>query len=1017
MLWRFCIDRPVFTTVVFLVISIFGGYALNAIPVRENPDVDFPIVSVNVVLSGAEPAVVETEVVEPLEEQINTVEGIKELTSTAREEVAEITVEFELWRDIDVAAQDVRDRIDRARRELPDDVEAPIVRKLDPDAQPIMWIALTGDERWGPVRLTTFADEFLKERLENLRGVGQIRVGGASVYAIRVQLDPAKLAAHRLTVQDVVETIRSENVKIPSGRIESRNREFLVNTEGRFAGPGPMNELIVAERDGKPVRIADVGKVVADEENQRQLARFQGKLAVGVGVVKQRDANTVTLAAAVRDRMTQLAREFPAGLAYTIATDNSDYIEESVADLLFTVVLTTLLVVVVVLLFLGTVRGTLVTSAAIPISLLGGLTMIYLFDFSLNVLSLLGFILAIGIVIDDAVVVLEASYRKMQGGQDAREASQEGTSEVAFPNIANTLSLAAVFLPVAFTAGLIGRFFFEFSVTVVVTVALSTITAITLTPTLCAQFVKVKQSTGGVARWSMHLLERAEGAYGRIVDRLVRRPVMPLTVAVLIMALNAFFFMGLSTEFLPSIDRSEFIVRFETPEGSTLDYMHAYAERIQAAIMSTPEIKHHFLALGLSRGAGPGRVNQGLAFVRLVPRAERTRHQSDVIQALRERMAQIPGGRAFVMETSGVAGAPGEAELQMVLQHDSLERLAEVQAEVMQWMRKQREFVDVNSDLKVNKPEVRVAIQRDRAAQLGLSVAEISNTMRYLLGEPDIAEIERSAERYEVIPEIIGKGRMIPTDLAELYLRADNGAMVAMDNVVNVRETVGPSAIHHYNRLRGATISASTPPGVALGDALSGLRRYLQQHLPGSFSFAVTGRAQDFKEAFYYLSIALVFAVIFMYLVLAAQFESFIQPFIILIALPLAGTGALGALWALDMTLNIYSFIGLIMLLGMATKNGILMVDQSNTLAAEEGDIATAATRAARIRFRPVIMTTVSTVFGLLPIALGFGAGGEARAPLGVAVSAGLLVTTIMTLLILPALYTVIRRPHAGTAS
>ncbi len=1010
MLWRFCIQRPVFTTVVFLVIAIFGGFGLTAIPVRENPDVDFPIVSVNVVLPGAEPEVVETEFVEPLEEQVNTVEGLKELTSTAREEVAEITAEFELWRDIDVAAQDVRDRVDRALRELPEDIEAPIIRKLDPDAQPIMWIALTGDERWGPVELTTYADETLKERIENIRGVGRVRLGGASVYAVRVRLDPAKLAAHRVTVQDVVSTIQRENVKIPSGRIESQNREFLVKTEGQFAYPGPMNELIVVEQGGAPVRIGDLGEVVAGEENERQLARFQGELAVGIGVVKQRDANTVALSAAVRERMERLAEDFPAGLEYTIATDNSDYIEQSVQDLLFTVVLATLLVTLVALFFLRNFRGTLVTAVAIPTSLLGGLALIHLFDFSLNVLTLLGFILAIGIVIDDAVVVLEASYRRMERDQDPAEAAREGTSEVAFPNIANTLSLAAVFLPVAFTAGLIGRFFFEFSVTVAVTVALSTFTALTLTPTLCARFVRVNRNPGRVLRWSERAVDRAEDGYGWLIDRAVRRPTLPMMAAAVILALNAFFFTRLSKEFLPPIDRSEFMVSFETPEGSTLEFTERYGRQVQDVLLDTPEIKHHFRALGLSRGAGPGRVNQGLAFVRLVPRSQRTRRQIDVMQSLRRRFAELAGGQAYVIETGGVAGAPGAAELQIVLQHDELDRLASVQEEVMRWMRGRREFVDVNSNLKMNKPQVRVNVQRDRAGQMGLSVAQISNTMRYLLGEPDIAEIERSAERYEVIPEIIGKGEMVPAALGELYVRTNEGSLVSLDNVVDFRETVGPSAIHHFNRLRSATISAGTPPGVALGDALARLREHLDRNLPAGFDYAVTGQAQDFKESFYYLGIALVFAAVFIYLVLCAQFESFVQPFIILIALPLAGIGALGALWALDMTLNIYSFIGLIMLLGMATKNSILMVDYSNTLAREEEDVATAATRAARVRFRPVVMTTISTVLGLLPIALGYGAGGEARAPLGVAVSAGLLATTVLTLLIVPVLYTLVRR-------
>lgn len=1008
MMWSFCIRRPVLTIVMFITVAIFGLYAYSQLPIRENPDIEFPIVSVNVVLPGAEPEVVETEVVEPLEERINTIEGLKRLESTAREEVAQITAEFELWRDIDIAAQDVRDRVDRARRDLPDNLEAPIVRKLDPDAQPIMWIALTGDERWDAVRLTRYADEVLKERLENLRGAGQVIIGGERLYAVRVRLAPAKLAACRVTVQDVVHTIQSNNVKIPSGRVESEQREFLVKTRGQFEYAEPLNDLIIAERNGAIVRIGDVGQVVDGVENERQTARFKRTLAVGLGIVKQTDANTVALAEAVRRRMKKLAADFPSGLEYTIGTDDSIYIKQSVRDLIMTVGLATLLVMVVVLGFLRSFRGTLITAVAIPVSLLGGLALIHLLGFSLNVLTLLALILAIGIVIDDAVIVLESSYRNMEQGKDAPEATRIGTGRVAFPNIANTLSLAAVFIPVAFTAGLIGRFFFEFSLTVALTVFASTFAALTLTPMLCSRLLSVPEQPKRVYRWSEDVLKRIESGYAWILARAFRQRLVTILVGMAALVLMILTLRDLSQEFTPPIDRSQFFIRFETPEGSTIRHTDMYARRIEDTLAHTSEVEHFFMAIGLSRGAGPGKVNEGIVFVRLVPRAQRDRRQTDIVQSLRERLAAHPGGQAYLIEP-GLGLARGAA-LQVVLQHPDLSRLAAQQERVMDWMRTRPEYLGVHSDLKMNKPQVDVRIRRDKATQMGVSVAQIANTLRYLLGEPDISEIERNAERYEVIPEIVTKGLMVPDDLGELYVRNKYNRPVSLNNLIDRSETVGPSAIHHYNRLRAATISASNPPNVTLGVALSRLEGHFAEELPSDFSHAVAGRTRDYRESFNYLTVALAFSIMFVYLVLAAQFESFLHPFTILLTLPLAGVGAFGALWLVGMSMNIFSFIGLIMLVGMATKNAILLVDYANSMVAQGYDAEDAAREAARVRFRPVVMTTLSTVLGLLPIALGFGAGGASRAPLGVAVAAGLLATTALTLLIIPVVYTLNQR-------
>ena len=1009
MIWNFCIRRPVLTVVIFLIIGIFGLYGYFRMPVRENPDIEFPVVSVNVVLAGAEPEVIETEIIDPLEEEINTVEGLKKLTSTAREQVGTIVAEFELWRDIDIATQDVRDRVNRAMRELPDDVEAPLVSKLDPDAYAIMWIALTGDRRWDELRLTRYADEVIKERLENIKGVGRIQIGGERRYAVRLRLDPEKLAAYHVTVGEVIDTVRKQNVDIPTGRVQSKRREFIVKTLGQFESPEPINDLIVAYHNGGAVRIRDVGKAEDGVENDRQVARFSGQTTVGLGVVKQSDANTVALAAAVRKRMAELEVNFPAGLSYTVAADDSEYIQASISDLVFTIFLATGLVVLVILGFLRNWWGTLITTLAIPASLLGGLAVMHALGFSINTLTMLGLILAIGIVIDDAIVVLESAYRHAEKGAGPKPAARVGTTEVAFAAITNTLSLSAVFIPVAFTPGLIGRFFHEFGLTVAATVFASTFTALSLTPMLSSRLLRIPERRGSLFRWSERVFESVETGYAWLLERAFRRRLITVLVGATALGTGLFFFFNLSREFVPTVDRSQFIISFETPEGATLAATNAYARQIEMLLGESPEVKHQFMAIGLSRGGGPGKVNEGIVFVRLVPRKQRQRHQTEIAQELRRRLAEIAAGQAFVIQAS-VGVAQSEAPVQLVLEHSDIDSLARQQESVMAWMWRQSQFIGVNSDLKMNKPQITVRINREKASQMGISVTDISNTMRFLLGEPDISEIERDSERYEIIPEIIGKGDMTPDSLRNLYVRSAGGSLIPLDNLIHITETVGPSEIPHFNRLRSATISSSLPPGVSLGGALKRLETYLTDNLPSGFEFAFTGQSQDFRESFYYLTITIGFSLLFVYLVLSAQFESFIHPFTILLTVPLAVVGALGALWIAGMSFGIVAFIGLIMLVGMATKNAILMIDFSNVLIARGINVINAAKEAARVRFRPVIMTTLSTVLGITPIALGLGAGGEARAPMGVAVASGLLATTGLTLLIIPVVYTLLHQ-------
>ncbi|MFO7983849.1 MAG: efflux RND transporter permease subunit [Desulfuromonadales bacterium] len=1003
MIWNFCIRRPVLTTVVFLAIVIFGGFGYQQLPLREYPDVDFPIVNVSVVLPGADPEVIETEVIEPLEEQLNTIEGIEEITSTAREQVGTVTVEFSLYRDVDVAAQDVRDRVSRARPEMADNIEEPIVRKIDPDAQAVLWFAMQGDERWDPVRLTQFVEDRVKEPIEGLKGVGQVQIGGERRYAVRVQLDPERLSAHNMTVQDVVRVIREENVDVPSGRITSEKREFLVKTEGQFDSAEPFNDLIIAWRDGSPVRLADVGQAVAAVENERTTARFKGEPSVGVGVVKQSDANTVAMADLVRERMSELAEEFPPGVRYTLASDQSVFVEQNINDLIRTIFIATALVFLVVLLVLGTVRGTFIATLAIPTSLLTGMALIHYLGFSLNTLSMLGFILAIGILVDDAIIILESSYRHMEQGADPKPAARTGTTEIAFAAIANTLSLAAVFIPVAFMPGMIGRFFYEFGLTVAVTVFASTLTALTLTPMLCSRFLRVPppEHRPWLLRLTDASFERLEKIYRPLLKTALRFRWTTVMVGLAAFGTGLFAFTLLETEFAPSADRGEFIISFETVEGASLAATDQYAQQIEEALLDVPEIRNFFLAIGLSR-TGPGKVNEGIVFTRLVPLGQRQANQEQVMDDVRDRIREMPGVRAVVLSGGGPLGA--EAPLQVVLKNPDLEALADVQEDVLDWMRSEPEFTGVRSNTQLDKPEVRVWINREKASSLDVSVSEIANTLRFIFGEPNISTIDRESERYDVITEISDE-KTVPDTIKRLYVRSGGGDMISLDNLVIAEEGIGPNEIHHFNRSRSVTLSAQNPSGVPLGTALNKLQDYLDTTLPPGFNVSVAGEAQDFRESFFYLSMTLIASIIFIYLVLAGQFESFLHPFTILLTMPLAGLGAFGALYLFGMTFNIFSFIGIIFLTGLVTKTGILLVDYTNVLVTRGLPRSEAVRQAAETRFRPVLMTSASTFLGMLPIALGYGAGGASRAPLGVVVTMGNFVSTALTLLVIPVAY------------
>ncbi len=1005
MLWELSIRRPVLATVMTIALVVFGWVGYSKLSVRELPDIDVPIVGVTTVLPAASPEVVEKEITEVLEEEISSVEGIKTLTSESSEQVSRITIEFELDRDIDVAAQDVRDKIARVRSDLPEDSEEPIVAKVDPDANAVAWLSVNAtalDLR----TLTDFADNVVKERLQRLPGVGSIIIGGEKRLAVRVRLDAQRLAAYGLTVSDVVGALRRENVEIPSGRIESQQREFVVKTEGEFPTADAFNDLVIAFRDDVPVRLRQVGLAEEGDENERTIARFNRIPSISLGVVKQTKANTVELVRAVRADIEAMAPSLPPGIRVQLGYDGARFIEESVREVQQSLLLAGFLVVVVIFLFLHTPRSALIPSLAIPTSVLATFGVMYFLDFTINNLTLLALTLLVGVVVDDAIIVLENVHRLMEEGVDRRTAALRGTAEVALPAVAATLTLVAVFAPIAFISGIIGRFFFEFGITVAIAILFSLFVALTLTPMLCSRLLDVDEPRG-IFRLFEQALARVTAAYRRLLERALDHRGIVVAIGLGTLAASAGLFAVLGKEFVPQEDRGGFMVIVESPEGSTLAYHDRLQLEVERLLLETPEIRTFAAFIGLA-GGSPGQVSRGFVFTRMHDRHERTRSQQEVVTELRQKFAQIPGVSVFVVTFSGLQTGGGRAKpFQFVIQNPDFGTLATYAMKLRDRVRGLAGFTDVDTNLRISKPELRIRINRDKAAALGVSVSDVANTLRILLGGSDVTKFRRGNERYDVIVQLQAGDRLAPEQLAQIAVRTRSGELAQLANLVDVTEGIGPSSLNHYNRRRSVILDAGLQDK-PLGSALEEVGTIARDLLPPGFTTTVAGESKDFAESSGSLVFTLLLAVIAVYLVLAGQFESFVHPFTILLSLPLAIFGAFLALALAGMTLNIYSFIGIVMLLGLVTKNAILLVDCTNGLRAGGMGLRGAVLEAGRLRLRPILMTAVSTLFGIVPVAIGLGAGAESRRPLGVAVMGGMIASTLLTLVVVPVVYTLV---------
>jgi multidrug efflux pump len=996
------IQRPVFASMISAALVLFGVLGYRQLSVREFPDVDPPIISVNTILPGANPQVVESAVTDILEEELSTVEGLRTLTSASAEQSSSITLEFNLSRDVEEAAQDVRDKVARVRGRLPEEILEPVVAKQDADAEPFFWIALSG-ANYDLLQLSDIGDRLVKSRLQTLPGVGQAQIFGERRFSMRVWLSAAEMAARGLTVQDVESAIRTRSVEIPSGRIESERREFSVRSLGELKTPGEFSDLVVDNSSGQLVRLRDLGQVELGPEDDRSVLRYNSVPAVAIGVVRQSKSNLVEVADAIHAELPVIQQSLPPGVKLDVAFDQSVFVRRSIEEAQETLLLAGVLVVIIIFLFLRNFRATIIPGLAIPASIIATFAVMNLLGFSINNLTLLALTLAIGIVVDDAIIVLENAYRHQEElGEDPKTAAINGTREIAFAVIATTISLVAVFTPLAFLKGATGRLFNEFGIAVAGSVVISGFVALTLTPMLCAQILRVPKQHGRVFKALEHGFERMSSGYARSLRWSLGHKALILTGAAATVLLAVITFKSLKREFVPEEDKGWFFMFVLGPQGSTVQFTDSYMKRIEEILGRTEDIEGYFT---LSGGFVP--VNQGIAFVRLKDWSERDRKVKDIIGELQPQFFGVQGVFAFAQNPPAFGfGAP----VQFVVQNPDFEKLVAGMGAMMARSQSITGLQNLQTDLYVNKPELTVTFDRDRAEDLGIPIRDIATTLQTMLGGREVSTFTRANKLYDVIVQLKPEERATPADMSGLYLRGHQGDLIQLDAVAHVNEAVGPQSLQHFNRVRSFTLSASLAPGFTLGEAIDSLRAAAAEVLPPGSTTALAGESRELEESGNALYFAFVLALVVVFMVLASQFESLIHPFTVLLAVPLAVTGALVTLKLAGSTMNLYSQIGMILLIGIVTKNSILLVEYANQLREKGMDIVSAILESGRIRLRPILMTSFSTIMGAVPIAFGLGAGSISRKPLGYGIVGGVLFSTLLTLYLIPVGYVLLDR-------
>lgn len=1005
------VRRPVFALVLTLLLVLFGGLSFMRLSVREYPDIKPPVVSVRTVYLGASASVIETDVTTPLEDTLSGIQSLRTITSTSREEVSTLTLEFELGRDLDGATNDVRDRIGSIRSLLPLGIQEPVVSKAASENMEVMWVALASD-RHSELELSDIAERVVKARLVMVPGVSTAYLDGERRYAMRVWLDPDRLAARRLTVQDVEEAIRNQNASIPAGRIESDRMEFGVSLRGTLHAPEQFEALIVTYRDGYPVRLKDVARVELGAEDTRKLGRFNGTSSLGIAISRQSKANTLAVARALKDQLPSLVASLPEGMKLTVAWDSSTPIERSLHEVYVALGISIVLVVLVIFAFLGSARATLVPAAAIPASIIGTFTVMALTGCSLNVLTLLGLVLAVGLVVDDAIIVLENIHRRVVDGMPPLQAAVDGTKEIAFAVIATTVSLVTVFVPIAFLTGLVGRLFSELAIAVASAVLLSGFVALTLTPMMCGRLLRPESGGSIRNRLGASATDRVLGGYRRLLGWAVEA-----RAGVLILGVGASLGSGVLLEQLPSElapleDVGWFSGYLTAPQGATIRYTDTYARELESLISAVPEVESTYTAV--ARGFSPTIVNRAASWVTLRDWADRTRSQQEIVADLNRQLGRLTGVKAYLVNPPAIEEWSEKTPVQFVIGGLEYQELQPAAERLMAKLADHPGFVSPDMDLALNTPHVSVEAHRDKAADLGVSVATIGRTLETMLSGRPVNTFTLNGRQYKVIVKVDDRRRETPSDISGLYVRTREGELAQLSNMVTVREEPAPESLNHVDRMRAVTISAGLAEGFTLGQALAFLNEAAKEVLLPSMRTTYAGESKTFVEsnANLYVTFALALAVIF--LVLSAQFESFRHPFTILLAVPPAVSGALFALAMTRGTLTIYSQIGLVILIGLVTKNAILIVEFANQLRERGMGRAEAVIEAATLRLRPILMTTCATILGAMPLALATGAGAAGRRQIGIVLIGGLVVSTIVTLFLVPAAYTIVSGRSRG---
>jgi hydrophobic/amphiphilic exporter-1 (mainly G- bacteria), HAE1 family len=1014
------VKRPVFATMVIMALVVLGIVSYPSIGVDLFPKIDFPIVTVTTRLMGASPDVMDVDVTERIEGAVNTINGVKVITSTSTESVSRTTIEFVLERDIDEAVQDVREKISGIRNKLPADIDEPRIAKVDPDSMPILFLNLSGNRS---VRdLSTYADEVIKEQLQRINGVGDVIFYGLRLRQVRIWLSAAKMQAYQVSPGDVVLALKRENIELPGGRIETKTKEYTVRIKGEFANIPDFNDLIISYYKGAPVRVRDIGRAEDGMEEKRSVSRFNRVPAVGMAIQKQSGTNTVEVANRVKKEVERINKTLPPGLKINTGVDSSLFIVRSINEVQFHLIIGSLFAILAVFIFLKNVRTTLISAVALPVSVISTFALINAFGFTFNNMTMLALSLSVGLLIDDAIIVIENIYRHVEEGMEPREAATFATSEIGLAVMATTLAIVAIFLPVAFMKGIIGRFFLQFALTIVFTVLVSLLVSFTLTPMMASIFLKAHKksmpnplatggSGGGTGEkriWTSigdqfeHYYEKLEVFYRRVLAFTLgyRKTVLAGALVIFIFSLVLTKFIG--KEFTPSEDQGVFLVRMEAPIDYSVDQIEKYFSKTEAMIQEIPGVKSVFYVQGYQ-----GYANRANIMINLTPKAERQYSQEDIKKIARKKLRQIPGLKVSAEDISIVGGGIRNVPIQYSIRGQDLSALKQYAKQITAEFSKLPGIVDVDTSLEVGKPEFKVYIDRDRAADLGVDVATVAEAINLLIsGELDIARYkdELKGKRYDIRVRLNPEDRDSKGGLERIYVRARDGKLVELSNVVRIEEGTGPSVINRVDRQRAITVFASLE-GKPLGQAQEELDAIAARILPADYVPKYQGMAEVMQESFGYLLFALLLGIIMAYMILASQFESFIHPVTVLLSMPLSFIGAFGALFITGKTLSIFSIIGLILLMGLVKKNAILLVDYTNVLRGRGMTRREAILQAGPVRMRPILMTTFAMIFGMLPIALGVGEGAETRAPMGIAVIGGLLTSLVLTLVVVPSAY------------